>query len=255
MDIDRGNQEGSAPLEDGINNQSMADLPIDYTELAGNEAFLGEMPLDTILEGLEAQFDDYINCEDKTNYVDIFYEQFNKSMQALEDDEEEEHPQEMRDALDKVLERFTQFMRKEFNERLTITITCLEDEEPGNDDCEFIFRRLYEFFILGAKNNFKTVIEQDVIKRIPPELSDDEWFKKLQSLMLLYSPLLSGVKPDEFLRYRGDEEIIELFEEGQVTGNFLRKYSPKFYQNDEFQVEVINYITMCSQFGKEIANA
>ncbi len=253
MDSVKKLQEGEAPLEDPVNDQSLADQPLDYTEIIARDAFLGDVPLEAILEGIEAQFDDYINCEDKTNYVDIFYEQLQASYAVIQDDEEE-HPMEIREALDKILERFTQFMRKQLDERLTITVTCLEDEDPNNDDCEFIFRRLYEFFILGAKNNFKTVIERDIVKRIPAGLSDNEYFKKIQSLMMLYSPLMTGVTPTEFLEYRGDQELIALFEDSEVVGNFLRKYSPKFYQNEEFQVDVINYITMCSQLGKEIVN-
>ena len=131
----------------------------------------------------------------------------------------------------------------------------LESESLDYDDLEFIIRRLYEFFILGAKNNFKVVIATDINARFKDVTEDDNaYFKQLQELMLLYSPLLTSIKPTEFLKIRGDMEIAELFDNGQVVGNFLRKYSPKFYQNEEFQVEVINYVTMTGQLGKELAD-
>ena len=58
----------------------------------------------------------------------------------------------------------------------------------------------------------------------------------------------------EFLKYRGDQEIIQFFENGKVVGNFLRKYTPKLYQNEEFEVELINYITMVQQSKEEVFN-
>ena len=61
--------------------------------------------------------------------------------------------------------------------------------------------------------------------------------------MSLYTPLLT-MTPTEFLKYRGDDDITDLFENGVVSGNFLIKYSPKLYANDEFQVELINHIVM-----------
>lgn len=235
---------------------SMADRQIDISEAMERDAFLGDTPLEKILEGIETQFDDYINMDDTTNLVDIFYEQLAKSRDAVDSDDEEEYPQEIKDALDRIYDKFIAFMVKQFSERLTITITCVEDEDVDPDDLEFIIRRLYEFFILGAKNNFKVVIAGDINARLKGLLQQNEslYFQKVQELMIFYSPILSEIKPSEFLQIRGDIEIMELFENGQVAGNFLMKYSPKFYQNEEFQVEVINYATMCSQFGKEIAD-
>lgn len=253
MDIKK-DQEGETPLENPLDDQSLADQPLDYSEIIEQEAFLGNIPFDAIIEGLEAQFADYVNIEDTTNFVDVFYDQLHASLAAVTDDESEEHPVEIKEALDRIHQRFIDFMVKKFDERLTLTIMMVEDEDIDYDDLEFIIRRLYEFFILGAQNNFKVVIAADVNARIGQISDDKEWFTKLQEMMALYSPLVTGIKPMEFLRYRNDTEITELFENGQVVGNFLRKYSPKFYQNEEFQVAVINYVTMANQFGKEIIN-
>lgn len=253
--MEPGRYQGGKPsLDDPMNNLSKADQTLEYTEIITSECFLGEIPFDVILESIESQFDDYINSEDDTNYVDVFYTQLAISRDAVEFDEEEVHVTEIKDALDQIEQRFNDFMQRQFSERLTISISVLEDEDPTNDDVEFIFRKLYEFFILNAKKNFKDVIERDIVGRIPPGVPDDQYYIEIERLMTLYTPLISGVKSDQFLQYRGDQELIELFEEGEVTGNFLRKYTPKLYENDEFKVELINYITMCAQLGKEITD-
>lgn len=228
---------------------------VDYSQLIQQEAFVGDMPYDAIVEGITDQFNDYIQMEDTTNFVDVFYDQLHASYESLDKDEEENHRTEFKEVLDKIHQEFVEFMTKQFEERLTLTIMMLESESLDYDDLEFIIRRLYEFFILGAKNNFKVVIATDINARLKDVTEDDNtYFKQLQELMLLYSPLLTSIKPTEFLKIRGDMEIAELFDNGQVVGNFLRKYSPKFYQNEEFQVEVINYVTMTGQLGKELAD-
>ena len=52
----------------------------------------------------------------------------------------------------------------------------------------------------------------------------------------------------EFLRYIDDNEVFELFNSNKVNGNFLRKYSPKLYQNEDLKVEIINEITLQNVF-------
>lgn len=228
---------------------------VDYSQLVLEEAFIGDTPYDTIVNQIEIQFNDYIQMEDTTNYVDTFYNQLHASYEAVNTDEEENHRQEILEALDRIQQEFIQFISDLFEQRLTISIMMLEAEDINYDDLEFILRRLYEFFILDAKRNFKVVICNDILPRVQSITNEDEFFKKVQELMLLYSPLIKTIKPTEFINMRGEKEMLELFENGQVAGNFLRKYSPKFYQNEEFQIEVINYITMVSQLGKEITDA
>lgn len=246
-------QGGGIPLEESY-EPSKAEKVYDYSDLIETDCFLGEVPFDTIIECIENQFDDYINNDDSTNYVDIFYTQLENSRRTVESDDNEVHIQEIKEALDKIEDKFNSFMQKEFTERLTLSITVLEDEDPTNDDVEFIFRKLYEFFILNAKKNFRDIIEKDMIKRLPQGLDDKTFFREIEKLMILYSPLITSIKPDEFIKLREDPDLQELFDNGEVSGNFLRKYSPKFYQNDEFKVEVINYVTMCAQFGRDITN-
>ena len=238
------------PVEDSINPS------LSFTDIIKERAFIGDTPVETIYESIQKQFEDYINMEDNTNYVDVFYKQLMLSYDKVNNDDSEEHPTEIREVLNVIHQEFTDFMQELFSTRLTITIPELEGESILSEDLEFIIRRLYEFFILGARNNFKSVIATDVrsaIENIGD--NDDEYFKKLQELMDRYSPLLTTMTPTTFLKYRGDQEVYDLFENGMVAGNFLRKYSPKLYQNDEFLVDLTNYITMIHQFKKDLVDS
>lgn len=241
--------------ESYMNNQSAADEAVDYSELIAESAFLGDYPLATILEGIETQFSDYINMEDRSNYVDIFYDQLHYSYEEAHKDLE--HPQELKEALDKILDTFIDKINQLFNKRLTISINGIEGEDIDEDELEFILRRLYEFFILGARNNFKVVISSDVnYKTANIKVEDDDvaFFNKIDELLSHYSPLILEIGPMEFLKYRGDQEIYELFASGKVNGNFLRKYTPKLYQNEEFRVELINHIILTKEVKEELLN-
>lgn len=239
--------------ESYMNDQSAADEAVDYSEIIADSAFLGDFPFSSITEGIETQFNDYINMEDKNNYVDIFYDQLHASYEEATKDPE--HPQELKDALDKILDTFIDNITQLFAKRLTITINAVEAEDIDQDEVELVLRRLYEFFILGARENFKVVIAADINYKTFNEKVEDndaEFFNKIERLLSHYSPLILEIGPMEFLKYRGDEEIYGLFESGKVNGNFLRKYSPKLYQNEEFKVELINHIVIVKEVKEEL---
>lgn len=255
------NQEGINPLDGmavDVQDLSYADQPTDYSEMVEEDIFLGDTPYDVIIEGITNQFNDYINISDPTNYVDIFYNQLNASYESINSDEEEDHPIEKIEALDRIYEKFLNEINDLFKLRLTLVIIDLDDGEISSsdkDELEFIIRRLYEFFILDARNNFKVAISSDILHKANNFMSDSdvEYFKKINTLLdTNYTPLIRGMSPKEFIEYQGDNEIIDLFEDGKVSGNFLRKYSPKLYQNEEFRVELINYITMIQQFKDDV---
>lgn len=239
--------------EDPLNEQSDADQPVSWEERMEQTIFLGDTPFSVILESIENQFQDYINMEDDTNYVDLFYEQLHASYDALEKDEEEEHPEEARDVLDHIRDQFLSKMETLFAQRLTLTIMALDAEAIDEEEAEYVIRKLYEFFILGARENFKSVIAKDVNAKILTLIEDDtKYFETVKDMLTSYSPLVTAIGPMEFLKYQGDQEVYDLFDDGKVTGNFLRKYSPKLYQNEEYEVELINYITMYGQLKEEL---
>lgn len=250
MDIEDIIDEPSSSL----NDQTNADVPTTYTDIMKDNAYIGQTPFDVIMEGIEAQFDDYINIEDNTNYVDIFYDQLHASYEAANSNNET-FKDDIIEVIDNIHRTFIEKITDLFNVRLTLTIADMESESIDVDDMEFIIRRLYEFFILGARANFKAVIANDVKQRMDTPIEDHrEYLKTLRTLMASYNPLITTIGPIEFLKYRGDQEIIQFFETGKVAGNFLRKYTPKLYQNMEFEVELINYITMVQQIKEEVFN-
>jgi len=77
---------------------------------------------------------------------------------------------------------------------------------------------------------------------------DKEYFTKVNELIDSFNPLFTSIGPIEFLKYSKDEDMLDLVESNKVIGNFLRKYSPKLYQNDEFKIDIINNITTYNQF-------
>jgi len=238
--------------EEQPTDQSMAEVPASHMDLVAPTAFIGTVSLENIMEGIENQFTDYIKLEDDTNYVDVFYDQLHASYEAAKG-ENDVFQEDTIEALDTIQQTFIDKMSQLFETRLTLTIADIDGESVDLNDIEFIIRRLYEFFILDAKNNFKVAISHDARKRMVTPPSDHRaYMKQIRELMLDYSPLITTFGSMEFLQYRGDQEIIELFETGKVVGNFLRKYSPKLYQNEEFEVDLINYITMVQQLKQEV---
>lgn len=229
--------------------------PTDYSDIIKDAAFIGDVPLESILEGLDEQFNDYINMDDKTNYVDVFYDQLHTSYESVNSSEEELHPNEVIEALDEIQQTFIGKLAELFKTRLTLSFGDLEGEAIDYDDIEFVFRRMYEFFILGARDNFKTVIAADIVPKVAGIIDDREYFNKVEELVMSHNPLITSIGPMEFLRYRNDVEVIEMFDNGKVVGNFLRKYTPKFYQNEEYRVDVINHITMIQQFKTDLVES
>jgi hypothetical protein len=176
----------------------------------------------------------------------------NNSYSRLAEDDSEEHPQEIKELLDNHYSQFIELIKSLFEKRLLITIQSIELEE-NDENLEFTIKRLYEFFILNAKRNFKSVISLDIMSNLKPVYdNDDEFFGDINHMMDNYSPLVTAITPQKFMEYCGDKEISNLFESNQAVGNFLRKYTPKLYQNDDFLVEIINRITMLHQFKQDI---
>jgi len=242
--------EDDTKISQGENSPLDDPQPTDFSEIIKEHAFLGRVPVSFIIESIRKQFEDYVNIEDDINYVDIFYNQLAISYLKASH-ESEEHPNELREILDNIYQSFIDTMQSLFATRLTITIPELESGNMDDEDLEFVIRRLYEFFILGARTNFKIVISADIRSKLD-DISDDNYFNNVLELMDNYTPLITSMTPIDFLQYRGDQEIRDIFENGLAVGNFLRKYSPKLYQNEELISEIVNHITMIRNLLKNM---
>lgn len=222
----------------------------DLSDLLEQSAYVGEYPFDSILEAIEEQFEDYINIEDKTNYVDIFYNQWNDSKQIAEEGPDD--TEEIMNVLNQMKEKFVSKMSQWFEESLTITIMAVDDETTEEDEVEIVMRQIYEFFILGARNNFMEVISVDLNGRLPIVMDDTQHYKLIDELLTEYSPLIRCMTPTKFIHMTGQTQIAELYDEGQIAGNFLRKYTCKLYQNEEFKVQLVSQITSIQDLKKQI---
>lgn len=222
----------------------------DLSDLLEQSAYVGEYPFDSILEAIEEQFDDYINIEDTTNYVDIFYNQWNDSVRIAEEGPDDTN--EIMNVLNQIKEQFVSKLSQWFEETLTITIMAVDDETTEEDEVEIVLRQIYEFFILGARNNFMEVISVDLNGRLPVVMDDVQHYRLIDELLTEYSPLIRCMTPTKFIQLTGQTQITELYEEGQIAGNFLRKYTCKLYQNEEFKVQLVSQITSIQDLKKQI---
>lgn len=213
------------------------------------EAFIGEYPFEVIIEGLRNQFANYISTEDETNYVDVFYQQM-KASYAVAD--EQDLPDDWREGVDKKLDQFLAVMQELFNTKLAITLNELDGSADNNDSVEFTLRTLYDFFILNAKETFQTVITKVVCNNFNTNVDDRAFYKEIRARLESFSPIILDVRPTQFLKYCKRDDIIEMFEDGRVSGNFLRKYSPRLYKNEEYESHLIAHIQSILDWVKEV---
>ena len=223
----------------------------DYTDLMKDAAFLGEYSFDSILDGITDQFENYISTEDRTDYVDIFYNQWRDSVEEAMQDYED-HPQEKKEILFENYNTFIDTIHRLFRHRLNMNITVLDEETPiDEDDLEILIRRLYEFFVLQARKNFKLILAKKILPKLK-KIKEKDLISQVQDLLEDYNPIITNVVPMDFLKLGKADEIAELFEEGMVTGNFMKKYSPKLYIHDDLELDIINYIVMVYELRSEI---
>lgn len=244
-----------------VDNSMTGDEPIDYMQFIEANAFIGDTPYGVIKESITTQFEDYINLEDTTNYVELFYQQIHASYAAI-DDEEEIHKDEVREIVDSIQADFVTFMKGLFERRLAIALMDIESETLDYDNIEFAVSIVYDFFILHARNNFINVIYRDIKTKIKSlvdneDVSDKVYFDTINEMLKEYSPLVLAVTPMHFIQlseYTQADELIDLFSDGRISGNFLRRYSPKLYANEELEVDIINHITMAQQLRRDLTD-
>ena len=230
--------------QENVNQEgSFADEPVSYVGYIEDSVFAGELPFGVILEGLRNQFANYVSTEDRTDYVDSFYRQYKMSTEIAY---EEQFTDDYLDALSKYMDKWLAVVNELFLTKLELTLTDLEGEATNNDSIEQSIRILYNYFILNAPATLKTVISKPIVRQLKKETfaDDREMYKKIQEMLISgFSPIISAVGPMEFIRLSGNEEVQELFNNGRVVGNFLKRYSPRFYKNEDFEASVVVHIT------------
>lgn len=211
------------------------------TKLLQAKYFISEISYTDIIDKIKDQFIDYINNEDTMNYVSHFFNCLYISYADLDDDMEE-FPMDAKEALREMESDFIEELTKLFSMRIGIEIPNIETFEDGKL-VEILFM-LYEYFILNAKRNFKVAIAEYINTTV--KSTGEEYFQEVQSIIensfLTYITL---IKPESFLQVSGGgKDLYVYFLNNIFTGNFLRKYNPSLYKNEDFKSEVINYTTM-----------
>lgn len=215
-----------APVEEFIADRSDA--------TAVFKAFISQMPFEVIIENIETQFEDYINLKDKTNYVEYFLDQLEYSYEYWKNNESEESPEDYRRILDTLYSEFIDTMQALFTQRIGIQITLIEDDHIYEKELRTILTTLYEFFVLNARENCKNVVSYLLSKEDVTPFDRDSLLEKFGN----YSPYLNINCPD-FLKYSGQSFIADCYENFDFSGNFLEKFTPKFYENKDLYDECI----------------
>lgn len=235
---------------------SYAEDAIDYNDLIKDTVFKGEYSPEVILEGLHEQFENYINTEDHTNYVDIFFNQYHESYNYIMTEDADDHPEERNEILSNILDKFISEIAEMFDQRLGITITAIESGSTNIDEIEPIICKLYEFFILNARNNFIKAISGNMISKLPKNIEDNrEFIRECNSLIMEYNPLIITITVEQFMKYcGGDELIVDNIIDNKWSGNFLKKYSPKLYQNENLTADIITNVAILYDMKGRINN-
>jgi len=214
--------------------------------------FLGPYSYNTIEDSIDEQFKDYIGLPDETDYVAIFYHQLEQSLAELRRDDEQ-HPEEKKALLDSVYADFIGLMETQFRLRFNITIKAIDEGDIYNLSLRDTIKALYHYFVLNAKQNIKSVIIMDIEKSVEDVGdNDDTFFHIVEDKMHDHDPIFTTMDVPTFLIYSGNREVYEYFESNDVSGNFLKKLSPKFYINEDFKVDIINAIVIHQQFHKDV---
>ena len=217
------------------------------------KAFIGSIMFDDILDNMQIQFEDYINIQDSLSYVQTFFAQYEDSKKYWESNESEEEPEVFIQALDDIfLSVFIEKLSTLFKDRLNISITAIEDDKPITEKTKILLISLYENMILNARDNIKKIFVDYIYSGMSNGIIDESYFKQIYEMSTL-----RFLSPSVYLKLI-DNFLYTEYEKGSFTGNFLNKYSPKFYQNkdlyEEIVAEVKTKMTLLSEMKGENQN-
>ena len=200
-----------------------------------SEVFISEIPFSLLKETITSQFRN--PTETKTDYVTIFIDNFNYSMEECDEDDREE-------LLD-IYDDFVRFMKGLFMEYFNIGIVDIDHESKNYTDEAILM--VYRFFVLNIKKNFNSLI-QNYIQKYEKEICSMFTKKKdITSLSfknqitdpndviivsnvntIIMNILQSDMDVDEFLSLiKNSIEsrwLSSAYDNFKVTGNFVDKY-------------------------------
>ena len=226
-------------------------------DVAKENAFRGDYPLEDIFEELTNQFSNYIQLDasDRTNYVEIFFKQLKESMDEIIE-EDGDLLEDQIEYLDIVYNYFVDLISTLFQRRLCISLNFLETN-PYDSNAYDMLSILYKFFILDARKNFKNYFTERALLAMKKSNADQTNLVATAYNILddMDHTLIVDGMVEDFIRKSTDKStadtIYGYFEENIISGNFLIRYSPRFYQNTDLLADIADDVITMYQYHKE----
>ena len=226
-------------------------------DVAKENAFRGDYPLEDIFEELTNQFSNYIQLDasDRTNYVEIFFKQLKESMDEIIE-EDGDLLEDQIEYLDIVYNYFVDLISTLFQRRLCISLNFLETN-PYDSNTYDMLSILYKYFILDARKNFKTYFTERAL--IAMKVGNPDQTNLVAAVYDIlddmdHTLIVDGMV-EEFIQRVTDKSTADTvygyFEENIISGNFLIRYSPRFYQNTDLLADIADDVITMYQYHKE----
>ena len=226
-------------------------------DVAKENAFCGDYPVEDIFEELTNQFSNYIQLDasDRTNYVEIFFKQLKESMDEIIEEDGDLLENQL-EYLDIVYNYFVDLISTLFQRRLCISLNFLETN-PYDSNAYDMLSILYKFFILDARKNFKNYFTERALLTMKKSNADQTNLVATAYNILddMDHTLIMDGMVEDFIRKATDKStadtIYGYFEENIISGNFLIRYSPRFYQNTDLLADIADDVITMYQYHKE----
>lgn len=224
---------------------------MNFEYLLEDTVFFCDYPLLDLEQRITEQFSNLIDLEDDTDFFQVALNGFKYSLEVI-NTEFDEYTLERREILRNKYFQFINFMINTIEEKLTISIPDYETGLISRQETEYLIEKLYRFFVLKARKNFKKVIAKQLEKQLKPYEEDaTKYLEKAQELIQDYFAIITTIDCETFLRTLNEQEIWDLYENGVIAGNFLRRYSARLYRHPDFVVEILNQVMIDLYFKND----
>lgn len=226
-------------------------------DVAKENAFRGDYPVEDIFEELANQFSSYVQIDAsyRTNYVEIFFKQLKESMDEIIEEDGDLFEEQI-EYLDIIYNNFIDTISTLFQRRLCISLNFLETN-PYDSNAYDTLSILYKFFILDARKNFKNYFTERALLSMKKSNADPTNLVAAVYNILddMDHTLIMDEMVENFIRKATDKStadtIYGYFEENIISGNFLIRYSPRFYQNTDLLADIADDVITMYQYHKE----
>jgi len=219
-------------------------------EVLLEQAFIGTYPYDVIFQSITDQAINYIITEDREDYSSIFISQMSVSMRYFDTEVVDSSTilrERKKDLLLGLQEKYVMLLFSLLKSIFGVVHIAIDDGEINYEEQKDILDKLYDFFIVNARKNIKNAIVQDSLRIIKEgdlegvlPATDDECTQAITNILdHNYSPRITAMTCEQYLKYNEADDILSLYESGVINGNFLNVYATSLYTNEDFMREII----------------